>query len=135
MANLVQGTAASVPRQGIGVGTQRFASACLRCFVYRKEVQSQGESFVTRIAVAVSVLVPLYVVYVTIQKYGAERESQEPRRYRSSRPEISFEFSGELKAETDLLSRLVEQVLGCRPVPLAWAQVPLPGIRVGFFNG
>ncbi|WP_143076090.1 hypothetical protein [Stigmatella erecta] len=30
------------PGQGIGVGTQQFASACLRCFVCRKEVQFQG---------------------------------------------------------------------------------------------
>jgi hypothetical protein len=125
----------ALPGWGIGVGTQPFASACLRCFVYRKEVQSQGEIFVTRIAVAVSVLVPLYVVYVTTQSYGSEREGEVQRRYRSSRPEISFEFSGALKAETDLLSHWVEQVLGCRPFPLALAQVPLPGVRVGFFNG
>ncbi|WP_143101260.1 hypothetical protein [Stigmatella aurantiaca] len=123
------------PGDGVGAGTQPFASACLRCFVYRKEVQPRGEIFITRIAAAVSVLAPLYVVYGTAQKYGEEGGSEEQRRYRPSRPALSFEFPGALKAEADALSRLVEQSLGCRPFPLALAQVPLPGIRVGFFNG
>jgi hypothetical protein len=135
----------------VGVGTQPFGSACLRCFVYRKESLPGEETFVTRIAAAVSVLAPLYTIYVTTQVWhatstsyarpsaaegeGEAEESEAHRLYRSSRPQLAFEFPSTVKAEADRLARLVERVLGCRPFPLALAQVPMPDIRVGFFTG
>jgi hypothetical protein len=141
----------SFPSYEVGVGTQPFGSACLRCFVYRKEPLPKEETFVTRIAAAVSVLAPLYVIYVTTQVWhatytsysrpshakpmGVAEKNEAHRLYCSSRPQLAFEFTGAVKADADRLALLVERVLSCRPFPLALAQVPLPDIRVGFFNG
>lgn len=141
----------SFPSYTVGVGTQPFGSACLRCFIYRKEPLPKEETLVTRIAAAVSVLAPLYIIYVTTQVWhatytsyarpadatsaGVGKGNEAHRLYRSSRPQLAFEFPSTIKADADSLARLVEQVLGCRPFPQPLARVPLPGLRVGFFNG
>jgi hypothetical protein len=127
------------PRHSVGAGTQPFASACLRCFVYRKEPLPGGETSVTRMAAAVSILAPLYIVYVTTQvwrststSYARPGGDELYRLQHSSRPQLSFEISR--MPEADTLASLIERVLGCRPFPMALAEVPLPDLRIGYFN-
>jgi hypothetical protein len=112
---------------GSGGGTQPFVPACTRCFVYREEPLPGEERFITRVAAAVSVLEPFDVVYVTTQIW---RSTYPP----SSRPELAFALPSAFKPAADTLARLIEQVLGYRRFPLEFARVPLPDLRVGFFN-
>jgi hypothetical protein len=149
--HLMKELPAAFPGYGIGRGTQPFVSACTRCFVYREEPLPGEERFVTRIAAAVSVLAPFYVVYATTQIWrstytpyisprdnlpsGEVKGPETFRLYHSSRPELTFVPPSAFKPAADTLSRLIEQELGCSRFPLEFAKVPLPGLRVGFFNG
>src|SRR5207253_379233 len=93
---------ATFPDHSIGGGTQPFVSACLRCQIYKAEPQTDGAQLVTRVAAAVSVLAPLYVVYVTTQRWHPQPEPERSsgsaanadfRLRRSSRPQLTFEPS------------------------------------------
>jgi hypothetical protein len=132
---LVEELPSSFPGGSVGVGTQPFASACLRCFVYRKKPLPSGETLITRIAGAVSVLAPLFIVYVTTQVYPSTTSPVGPGSQRPSRPRLAFEIPESFKTDARELTHLIESRLGSRPFPLELAAVPLPGIRVGFFNG
>ncbi|MCY1023203.1 hypothetical protein [Pyxidicoccus sp. MSG2] len=122
----VEDLRATHPEHALGGGTQPFVSACLRCQLYKEEPQPDGNRQVTRWAVAVSVLAPLYIVYVTTQtRYPTGR---------TSRPILSLEPRNVGKAQADLLARHTERVLNCRPFPLSLATVPLPGLRIGQLN-
>jgi hypothetical protein len=131
------------PNYGIGGGTQPFVSACLRCQIYKTEPQRDGDQLVTRVAAAVSVLAPLYVVYATTQRWHPQPQQERShaatvnpafRLRRSSPPHLTFEPPSDLKPQAAALANLVERVLECRPFPLQLARVPLPGIRIGQLN-
>ena len=109
------------------------------------------EQLATRIAAAVSVLGPFYVVYVTTQVWhptytqypmaaaphpssgGAGRESFHLQHFSS--PQLTFEPPATVRPEVNALAHLIDEVLGYRRFPLAFAGVSLPELRVGFFNG
>jgi hypothetical protein len=139
------------PGMGVGSGTQPFVSACLRCFVYRVEPMPGGERFATRIAAAVSVLAPVYAVYVTTQLWrptyttygkpggthpsGAATDDESSRLYHFSQPQLTLEPPSTVKPEADTLARVIEELLGYQRFPLALADELLPELRVGFLNG
>ncbi|MCP3142248.1 hypothetical protein [Pyxidicoccus xibeiensis] len=122
----VEALPAMFPEHAVGGGTQPFVSACLRSQIYKVEPQPDGNRLVTRWAVAVSVLTPLYIVYVTTQLWYPTR--------RASRPTLILAPGSGDKPQADRLGQQVEHVLGCRPFPLSLAQVPLPGLRIGQLN-
>ncbi|MFL5348588.1 MAG: hypothetical protein ACJ8AT_27650 [Hyalangium sp.] len=131
------------PEHSIGGGTQPFVSACLRCQIYQVAPQPDGDQLVTRVAAAVSVLAPLYVVYVTTQRWhpqcGSESASKptDPgafRLRRATRPQLTFEPPSDIKPDADALAGLVERILRCRPFPLRLAQLPVTGLRIGQLN-
>ncbi|HZI15215.1 MAG TPA: hypothetical protein VE153_32890 [Myxococcus sp.] len=124
--SFVEGLRAEFPEHTVGGGTQPFVSACLRCQLYRVEPQPDGNRRVTRWGAAVSVLAPLYLVYVTTQFWYPPR--------RASRPVLELEPRNESRPLADLLRQKVERVLSCRPFPLALASVPLQGLRIGQLN-
>jgi hypothetical protein len=148
---LMQELPGAFPGYGIGGGTQPFVSACMRCFVYRAEPLPGEERFVTRVAAAISVLAPFYIVYVTTQIWrssytpyaiphatpssGDVKGAETFRLYHSSQPQMAFDPPSAVKPVADTLARLVEQVFGYRRFPLEFAGVPLADLRVGFFNG
>jgi hypothetical protein len=123
----------------------------MRCFLYRTELIPGGDQLATRIAAAVSVLAPFYIVYVTTQVWhptytaypmAAAHSPQKGKAddeafhlHHFSSPQLTFDPPAAVKSEADALARLIEEVLGCRRFPLAFAGVPLPELRVGFFNG
>lgn len=138
------------PGEGIGNGTQPYVSACMRCFTYRTELLPNGEEFLTRVAAAVSVLAPFYIVYVTTQRWhekftdyvlvtpnSKEGEASEKvfRLQHFSSPQLTFDPPATVLPEANTLAKLIEEVLGYRRFPLAFAGVPLQDLRVGFFNG
>ena len=139
------------PSEGIGSGTQPYVSACMRCFLYRTEPLPGGAQLATRIAAAVSVLVPFYIIYVTTQvwhptyteyprKAAADRKTEEAgdasfRLQHFSSPQLTFEPPATVRPEAEALAQLIEERLGHRRFPLAFAGVTLPEVRVGIFNG
>lgn len=134
---------ATFPGYSIGGGTQPFVSACLRCQLYKVAAQPDGDQLVTRMAAAVSVLAPLYVVYVTTQRWDPPRGPEaastptDPgafRLRRASRPQLTFEPPSDLKPDADALGGLVERILRCRPFPLKLASLPVTGLRIGQLN-
>jgi hypothetical protein len=124
--DFVEGLPAAFPELAIGGGTQPFVSACLRCQLYKVEPLPDGNRRVTRWAVAVSVLAPLYLVYVTTQLWYPARHS--------SRPILELEPRSENKPPAELLGQQVERVLRCHAFPRALANVPLQGLRIGQLN-
>ncbi|MCY1083682.1 hypothetical protein [Archangium lansingense] len=98
------------------------ADACSRCCVYLEQPLPDGGRVVTRVVGAVSILAPLYLVYVTTETVRPD--------VTSPRPPPDFSPTGEAKAAAGTLARLIEQVFGYRPFPLELADVPLPELRV-----
>lgn len=106
--------------------TYPFADANLRCCVYPREPVRDGERLITRVAGAMSVLAPVYLVYVTTETVRADGTATSPL--------LTFEPTGEARTHADTLARHIERVLGYRPFPLELADVPLPGLRVDFLH-
>lgn len=118
--DLLEEVHAAFPDREAGDVTQPRMASCLRCCVYLSEPQADGRRSVTRIAAAVSVLAPVYLVYVTTQTLGARQ--------------LSFEPASEVKPYAEKLAGLIERELGYRPFPLGLADVPLPELRVSYLK-
>jgi hypothetical protein len=105
--------------------TQPRAAACRRCCVYLKRPLPDGARHTTYVAVAASVLAPLYVVYclttVVVEKQRVEEH-------------LFLEVPEEVKPQATTLSALVERILGYRAFPLQFAHVPVPDIRADFVD-
>lgn len=107
----------------IGDCTQPWMSACRRCCVYLKRPLPNGARHVTRVAAAVSVLAPLYVIYCTTEVVvGKHLPSQEHR--------LLFELPEEAQPHAAALATLIERILGYQAFPLQFANTHVPGIRV-----
>ncbi|WP_225410150.1 hypothetical protein [Stigmatella hybrida] len=78
----------------------------------------------TRVAAAVSVLMPSYLVYSTTQTLWNRRSA--------TLPQLFIEPLSGARQPASTLASLLEQVLGYKPFPLQLAEVPLPGIRVPY---
>jgi len=102
--------------------TQPRAAACRRCCVYVERPLPDGARHLTIVAVAVSVLAPLYLVYcntdIMVGRHLQERQ-------------VLLEVPEEVKPQAATLAELVERVLGYQAFPLRFADVWVPGIRVG----
>ncbi|KFA91849.1 hypothetical protein [Archangium violaceum] len=96
--------------------------ACSRCCVYLEQPLPEGGRAMTRVVGAVSILAPLYLVYVTTQWPGPDTTAIRSR--------LDFTPDGEAKDSADTLARLIEQAFGYRPFPMELADIPLPELRV-----
>ncbi|WPB77118.1 hypothetical protein KYC5002_50090 [Archangium violaceum] len=117
------GTRSAFPGHPVCDVTHPWADACSRCCVYLKRPLPDGGHVVTRVVGAVSILAPLYLVYVTT-------ETVRPGDTAFLQPQLDFAPTGEAKSSADTLARLIEQVFGYRPFPMELADVPLPELRV-----
>lgn len=106
--------------------TQPWMSACGRCCVYLREPLPDGGRVVTRVAGAVSLLAPLYLVYVT-------KETLRPGQTLPRQPP-DYAPTGEVKPYAEKLARHIEQTFGYRPFPMDLADVPLTDLRIGHLN-
>ena len=101
--------------------TQPWGAACRRCCVYITRPLPEGARLVTRVAAAASILAPLYVTYCTIEAVAnRERLSHQ----------FTFDPTEEVREISHQLAALVERVLGYKPFPLHFANIPVPGIRI-----
>jgi hypothetical protein len=101
--------------------------ACCRCCLYLRESQSDGSRVITRVVGAVSILAPLYLVYVTTVRVRPDGTA--------TRPQLTFEPVGEAKPYADELTRHIERTFGYRPFPLDLADVPLTDLRIHTLYG
>lgn len=99
--------------------------ACIYCILVLKADSESGRPR-TRIVGAISVLAPLYLLYVTT-------EPLEPAK-RPAHSRISFVPEGAQRPHARTLARLIEEHLGYRAFPLELSNVPLPDIRVDFLH-
>lgn len=101
--------------------TQPRASACRRCCVYLEQQLPHGARQFTYVAIAASVLAPLYLVYCT-KTVVVEKLREEEH--------LFLEVPEEVQPQAAILSALAERVLGYQAFPLQFANVRVPGIRV-----
>ncbi|WP_375769407.1 hypothetical protein NR798_00575 [Archangium gephyra] len=120
--DLLRSVRSAFPGLHVSDVTYPSADACSRCCVYLKQPLPDGGRVVTRVVGAVSILAPLYLVYVTT-------ETMRPGDT-VARPPPDFSPTGEARSAADTLVRLIEQVFGYRPFPLELADVPLPDLRI-----
>jgi hypothetical protein len=123
---LLDALEAAFPAEGVRDATQPWHSACRRVCLYIKKPLAEGGQTIIRVAAAISVLAPLYVTFVTTRTAKPSK--------RASEPQFSFEPPEEVQAHADMLAKLVEQELRCRPFPLKFADVTVADIRVGYRN-
>lgn len=126
-ASLLGGLRAAFPGRPVGNVTQPRMSACLRCCVYLESPLPEGGRVLTRLAGAVSVLVPLYLVYATVQFIQADGSC--------TRPRLFLQPPDEIRPHAELLVQHLERELDYRPFPLELASVPIPGRCVYYSNG
>lgn len=114
------------PSEDASDATQPWHSACRRCCIYITNPLADGRQTLFRVAVAASILAPLYATYVTtrILKPGV----------RPSPPQMTFEPPHEVTPQVALLSQLVERELGYRPFPMEFSGIVIPDLRVDFRN-
>jgi hypothetical protein len=108
--------------------TQPRVAACRKCCVYIRHPLPHGTRQVTRVAVAASVLAPLYVIYRTTEIVVDAHSPSQDRR-------LSFELSEDVRPHAATLAALVERTLGYQAFPLQFAQVQVPGIRADHTHG
>lgn len=125
--SLLGGLRAAFPGLPVGNVTQPSMSACLRCCVYLESPLPDGGRVLTRLAGAVSVLAPLYLVYATVQHIRADGTYSQPRYF--------LQPPDEIRPHAELLVQHLERELDYRPFPLELANVPVPGRCVYFLNG
>lgn len=123
---LIQAIQAAFPTYRAGRFIQPRRVACLYSILVQEKPALQGSQVRTRIVGAISVLAPVYLVYVTKEPVGGVGSS--------ARPLLSFTPDEEEKPYTGKLANLIERHLGYRPFPLEFADVPLPGVRIDFLH-
>jgi hypothetical protein len=126
---LIQAVQAAFPSHRVGRFVQPRRVACLYCILVQEKGAPGGERVLTRIVGAISVLAPVYLVYVTTETLGTEGTER-----RSAHPRISFTPEEAERPDMSTLAQLIEHHLGYRPFPRELAEVPLPDLRVDFLH-
>jgi len=128
-APLMDALRAAFPDSKMGSLTPAYHTACRFCCLYLEQSLPDGSQLVTRVAGAISVLAPLYLVYTTTQLLRSDATS--------TQPQLSFgvEPSRGTRPYEDKMAHHIEQVFGYQPFPLDMAGVPLPDLRVGEVHG
>jgi hypothetical protein len=137
--------------------TRPRGAACYLGLVYFREPRPDGSTRVTRLVGTVSLLAPLYLVYVTTQTAWPGRRFSPPELLFSLPERVTAELGGDyphpgplpvgegtstvsthslaaVRPYADRLALLFEQVWGARPFPLALADVPLGHLRIFHLN-
>jgi len=117
---------AAFPENDIREATQPNMSACIRCCVYLRTILPDGSKVITRVASAVSILAPLYLVYSTTRTVRPDKTI--------TPPQLTFEPDGEARSFANTMAQNIEKALDYRPFPLELADVPLPNLRVGHLD-
>jgi hypothetical protein len=123
---LIEALQAAFPMARAARFVQPRKAACVYCILLLEKGDRTGGRHLTRIVGAVSILAPLYLIYVTRESIGSAQPSP--------RPLAIFSPEGPEKAPAEMLAHLIELHLGYRPFPLELAHVPIPDIHVDFLH-
>ncbi|HYO73054.1 MAG TPA: hypothetical protein VEU33_44030 [Archangium sp.] len=128
-ASLMNDLRAAFPDSKMGSLTPAYHAACRFCCLYLEQSLPDGSQRVTRVAGAVSILAPLYLVYTTTQLLRSDETS--------TRPQLSFDVEPNrwTRPYEEKMAHHIERVFGYQPFPLAMADVPLPDLRVSDVHG
>jgi hypothetical protein len=143
---------AEFPGYELGTHTPAHHASCYTCIVYLPRSPSAR----IRVAGAVSLLAPVYLVYGTVEHIGATRAERDQQLERAveelrdagpwesrfarfqqalpPRPQLHLPPTAEMQPTATLMAGLIERNLGHRPFPLALATLPVPGIRVPYLD-
>lgn len=123
-ASLMDDLRAAFPGSKMGSLTPAYHAACRFCCLYLEQSLPDGSQLVTRVAGAVSILAPLYLVYTTTQLLRPDEIA--------TRPQLSLDVEPNrwTRPYEDKMAHHIERVFGYQPFPLDLADVPLPDLRV-----
>lgn len=139
---LLDALRAELPGHEVSAYTPAYVTSAYACIIGRREPRADGADgyrFV-RVAGAVSLLAPVYLVYGTCQlvtPFSAEERATRPwreERERRSPPELSLPPTEEMQSHADTLARCIEHHLGYRRLPLEVARVRLSDLRVHYLH-
>ncbi len=156
---MFQGLRPLFPGQEVATLTQPYHASCFVCALRLRMPVTEGPEGqrILRVAGAVSLLAPVYLVYGTIEvpqaqpderrrrttrravKHVSKPGAPEPRFERSAEelppaPQLFLEPTEELRATADVLAQHLERTLGYRRFPPALAGVRVPDIRVPYLT-
>ncbi len=131
-----------LPGRELSLYTPAYATSAYACIIGWRESRPDGEAGYryVRVAGAVSLLAPVYLVYGTRQlvtSLSPEEQATRPwrqERERRSPPELALPPTEEMQSCADLLARCIERHLGCRRLPLEVARVQLSGLRIHYLH-
>jgi hypothetical protein len=114
----------SFPGRPLGEATQPWMSACRRRVVYFEEPLPGGRMSTLCLVGAASILLPVYLVYMTV-------EIAEPGGHVSP-PRLLLEPAGEMRPHARKVADILERGLGHEPFPVELMDTPLEDLRIGF---
>jgi hypothetical protein len=123
---LVQALQRAFPSTRAARFMQPRMAACVYCILLLEGRDPEGHWHLTRVVGALSVLAPIYLIYVTHESLGAPQASP--------RPHAIFLPEGPERSYANLLAQLIEHHLSYRPFPLELANVQVPEIHVDFLH-
>lgn len=120
-----------LPDHEFGTYTPVSQSACYACIVYLRRPRPDGRPGhrLVRIAGAVSLIAPVYLVYGTVELVSPDRTEPHP-----APPRLFLRPTEEMQPTSSVMARVIEQKLGYRPFPPDFADIPVPDVRVPFLN-
>jgi hypothetical protein len=157
---VVERLRATLPAPGdFGTYTPAYHSACYVVVLYQRSALPNGQegSRLVRVAGAVSLIAPVYLVYGTIEHVTPRPVAHEEQLQRAldtpsgagsweqwfeqlksqlpPGPQLFLEPTQEMRPRAALLSQCIESTFGYQPFPLSLAEVRVPGIRVPYLLG
>jgi hypothetical protein len=122
---ILEGLETELPGHEFGGHTPAYHSACYFALLYRRTPPSGGQEGyrLVRVAGAVSLIAPVYLVYGTLEWVS-------PRPAPLPKPQLFLRPTEEMRSDAALMARRIEAVLGYHPFPLELAEVPVPDVRV-----
>ncbi len=119
---------AAFPGINLGSLTPAYQAACRFCLLYLENPLPDGDQLVTRVAGAISILAPLYLVYTTTQLVRSDQTA--------TPPQLSFELdpTSEAWPYANKVAHHIERAFGYQRFPLDVADVPTANLRVHYLN-
>jgi hypothetical protein len=145
---------AEFPGHELGTHAPAYHSACYTCIAYlpmRPSAPASGRPLI-RVAGAISLLAPVYLVYGTVEPPPADRSERDQllktaleelrnvgsweerfARFTQAIPpaqQLHLRPTEEMAPTAAVMARVIERTLGHRPFPVELATLPVPDIRV-----
>lgn len=124
---LVDHLRAELPECDFGTYTPVCHTACYVALIYLRRTRQDGQEDhrLLRVAGAVSLIAPVYLIYGT-----AELVPPRPPDARSPKPQLILPPTPEMQPYADIMARAIERTFGYKRLPLELAHLQVPGFRL-----